>query len=146
MCTDPFALGQDGDQELTVPTYVFVCDGCGNRREITRPMADAGEPARCPRCLECMRRDYGGEVPSAHAVAPHESRSMGVPECVMDGAEHVRRRGGGYDTFRRDEAGRRYQVNPPGVTLNPKTGDVVCNTRDERRHAVQSLGMTDYDA
>jgi len=42
--------------------YEFVCDTCGRRLEIERPMAKAGDPVSCPVCTQysgrCMRRLY----------------------------------------------------------------------------------------
>jgi putative FmdB family regulatory protein len=31
-----------------VPRYDFRCRDCGSTFEVSRPMADASEPARCP--------------------------------------------------------------------------------------------------
>jgi putative FmdB family regulatory protein len=40
-----------------VPIYAFTCQGCGPF-DLTRPMAEAGEPARCPSCGAEARRVF----------------------------------------------------------------------------------------
>jgi putative FmdB family regulatory protein len=40
-----------------VPIYAFRCEGCGPF-DLIRPMADAGEPARCPACGAEARRVF----------------------------------------------------------------------------------------
>lgn len=39
--------------------YEFKCRKCGTTEEISRPMSEAGEKARC-KCGEIMQRVYGG--------------------------------------------------------------------------------------
>jgi putative FmdB family regulatory protein len=40
-----------------VPVYAFSCAGCGPF-DLVRPMAEAGEPARCPGCGADARRVF----------------------------------------------------------------------------------------
>jgi putative FmdB family regulatory protein len=44
-------------EDQLMPTYVFACAACG-RFEEGRPMARAGEPARCPVCRGVARRVF----------------------------------------------------------------------------------------
>ncbi|MCC6629669.1 MAG: zinc ribbon domain-containing protein [Chloroflexi bacterium] len=48
---------------MTTPHYDFACDECGQVREVTRRMADAGQLATCPTCAQPMRRLYDTSGP-----------------------------------------------------------------------------------
>jgi putative FmdB family regulatory protein len=128
-----------------MPTYCYQCEGCGDRCELVRPMAESSAPLRCGRCESPLRRDYAAELPRGQSFTAFESCAMGVPDCVMQrpDVEHVRRRGG-WDTFVRDEDGQRVQINRPGTSLNKQTGDVLIGNRRERRRAIAAHGMVDY--
>ena len=127
-----------------MPTYCYVCDACGHRSDELRPMAAAAAPGP-PCCGTPMRRDFSSERTRGHCVAPFESCAMGVPECVIEKAYHVRR-ADGWDSFVRDPQGHARRLNPVGVSLNKRTGDVIVRNRAERRRSVRELGMVDYGA
>ncbi|HMJ02976.1 MAG TPA: zinc ribbon domain-containing protein [Conexibacter sp.] len=40
-----------------MPVYAFTCEACGPF-ELSRPMAEAGAPARCPSCRTMARRVF----------------------------------------------------------------------------------------
>ena len=40
-----------------MPVYAFTCEGCGPF-DLTRPMAESGAAARCPRCGTGARRIF----------------------------------------------------------------------------------------
>ncbi len=33
-----------------MPTYLYCCKSCGESFELKRPVSEAGEAARCPKC------------------------------------------------------------------------------------------------
>jgi putative FmdB family regulatory protein len=36
--------------------YEYLCPNCKNEFELTRPMKDAGKPAKCPKCHARARK------------------------------------------------------------------------------------------
>lgn len=67
-----------------MPTYCYVCKGCGARSEVVRPMRDSGEPVSCS-CGGKVIRDHHAEKPNvgdreyarpihsdALAIMPHQ--------------------------------------------------------------------------
>ncbi|MCP4541703.1 MAG: hypothetical protein GY832_31615 [Chloroflexi bacterium] len=40
-----------------MPVYAYVCDMCGNREDIVKPMAESSLPVICSGCSDLMRRD-----------------------------------------------------------------------------------------
>jgi putative FmdB family regulatory protein len=44
-----------------MPTYSFICDKCGVKREEARPVDARNSPCSCEICGHKMRRDYGAE-------------------------------------------------------------------------------------
>ena len=129
-----------------MPTYCYRCETCRLPAERVLPMSRVHEPQQCA-CGGQLERDYAAEQPGVVVAlgASGESLAMGVPQCVVEKAEHVRVRGG-VDSYVRDEQGRRVRLNPPGTTLNLKTGALRYSNRAARRRAISELGMTDYGA
>lgn len=41
-----------------MPRYEHVCDRCDHHFSVSRPMADAGDPAFCPQCEAKARRIF----------------------------------------------------------------------------------------
>ena len=61
-----------------MPVYVFACPVCG-RFELTRPMAVAGEGARCPDCRNEARRVF--TPPSLPTLASGVRRALEAEEA-----------------------------------------------------------------
>ena len=61
-----------------MPVYVFACPVCG-RFELTRPMAQATDGARCPDCRHEARRVF--TPPSLPALAPGLRRALETEEA-----------------------------------------------------------------
>lgn len=40
-----------------LPTYSFLCPGCGEIRELQRPVAKRDEPVQCVMCVRVMVRE-----------------------------------------------------------------------------------------
>jgi putative FmdB family regulatory protein len=71
-----------------MPVYAFTCEGCGHF-DVIRPMAEAGEPARCPGCGSDARRGF---IPPGIALLARpvrraldiEEKSAHEPEVVSE--------------------------------------------------------------
>jgi len=69
-----------------VPTYEFRCPECGDRFDLVRPMADAADPADCPRCGGAAVRKLSFQG-STHGLAaatrpPGPVSSVGIPAAA----------------------------------------------------------------
>jgi len=47
--------------ELSMPLYVFVCERCGGRQDLFRPVAERNDEVLCPSCGSRCSRDLGLE-------------------------------------------------------------------------------------
>lgn len=64
-----------------MPTYSYHCTRCGEF-DLVRPMAQVGEPARCPDCGEPGRRTWG--APPLRSVAPALTRALDTSAASAD--------------------------------------------------------------
>jgi putative FmdB family regulatory protein len=60
-----------------VPVYAFTCTACGPF-DLTRPMVEAGSPARCPSCGGSARRVFS--PPSLALLARPARRALDMEE------------------------------------------------------------------
>jgi len=55
-------LGEQGEggmgSERKLPRYDYVCEGCRERFDVARPMAEASAPCPCPLCGAPARRVF----------------------------------------------------------------------------------------
>ena len=71
-----------------MPVYAFTCAGCGPF-ELTRPMADAGAPTRCPACGKAARRVFTPPglarlAAPLRRVLDQEDKSVHEPDVVTE--------------------------------------------------------------
>jgi putative FmdB family regulatory protein len=71
-----------------VAIYAFTCEGCGPF-ELSRPMAEAAAPARCPSCGTRARRVFSPPGLTLLArplrrVLEEEDRSAHAPDVVSE--------------------------------------------------------------
>lgn len=129
-----------------MPCYPYVCPHCGAQREVVAPMRESGRRRRCPQCRSLMQREYAAHAVAVHAFQPYLASSGGAFEHEMAAA---RREGENYlvEEWDKDAAGRRYrsvrQLNPPGFTLDPQSGNVAIRTQAERRRYLDAHGYVD---
>jgi putative FmdB family regulatory protein len=69
-----------------VPTYGYRCPA-GDTFDLVRPMAEAGEPARCPDCGEPARRVFGG--PALRSLDPAVRRALDAGARSADSPDVV---------------------------------------------------------
>ena len=83
-----------------MPIYEFVCSECKHRFEVTRPRAEAGKDARCPKCKCKARRVFSAAIHTAGA-------SMGFDDMpdFGGGMGDMGGMGGGMDDFGGDFGG-----------------------------------------
>jgi putative FmdB family regulatory protein len=79
-----------------MPVYEFSCPSCGGF-EVVRPMAEAGDPMRCPRCAGAAQRRFGvpggRHVPAAVSAA-HERNERSVHDPARASRADVAAAGG----------------------------------------------------
>ncbi|MEA2289860.1 MAG: hypothetical protein QOD55_1857 [Solirubrobacteraceae bacterium] len=73
-----------------MPIYAFTCRACGSF-DMTRPVADAGAPAACPRCGDDARRVFTAPglallATPVRGLLDREEKSAHVPEVVGEKA------------------------------------------------------------
>lgn len=71
-----------------MPRYEYRCRSCGDQFELSRPMAEAGAPARCPgghedtvKLLSTVAVGSGGAGPAAGAAAAPQGAAGGGGCC-----------------------------------------------------------------
>ena len=86
-----------------MPTYAYVCDACGEREDIVKPMAESTSDETCRACGRPMRKDLTTSTPRVHKDSyskPLHSDALAIhPE---QRAEHQRL----YPDVRLDRANR----------------------------------------
>ncbi|MFC7656756.1 zinc ribbon domain-containing protein [Pseudonocardia benzenivorans] len=71
---------------MALPTYTFRCADCGEY-DLSRPMAEAGDPAPCPTCAGDSRRVFGSPGlrkldPTLRRALDASGRSSDAPAVV----------------------------------------------------------------
>ncbi len=73
-----------------MPTYCFVCEGCGRVKSVSRPMKDSNVPQLCE-CNWYMDRDYPAEHSSVRGDYNEPIISDAMAFDTVDLAEHRKR-------------------------------------------------------
>ena len=91
-----------------MPTYTFQCDDCGRPFELQRPMAQAGDPATCPKDGAPAHRLFNAGA--FQRPSSGRSRPSGDPDARAERAQTA--------DDRADAAGA---PGPPGSTPGETT-------------------------
>lgn len=118
-----------------MPTYSYLCEACENSFEMSRPMAESGDPQPCPECGGNGKRTIGptnfilkGDGWPGKNIKI--SGQMAFKNRVLDKKQNERKR------------------EAPGLKLAPNVGGERVDSWTEAKSMAQSQGKNtmSYDA
>jgi len=111
-----------------MPIYTYKC--CGKKREVFRPMSEAGQPVLCPICGFVMKRDFFADFGKQRTAdfQPIVSVAAGVNPCQIPEMQKFDAAHG--------LAGTQYTGE----------GDVVFTSRSHRKKYCRAHGLFDRNA